>query len=56
MTTLLRRLMQRLASEEAQALAEYSLIIAFVAIVCIAAVTALGLAILGPFTDVLAGF
>lgn len=44
------------ADESGQALAEYSLIIAFIAAVCIAAATALGLAVAGGFGSILPGF
>jgi Flp pilus assembly pilin Flp len=38
------------------ALAEYSLVLAFVAAVCVIAVTAIGIVVVGFFTDVLPGF
>ncbi len=43
-------------SEEGQALAEYALVLAFIAIVCVVAVTALGLAISGAFGSIAGGF
>lgn len=56
MAGLIRTLLRRLEGEEGQALGEFGLILAFVAIVCIAALTALGVAIAGPFGDVTGGF
>jgi len=41
--------------ESGQALAETSLIIAFVALVCVLALTAVGVAIVGGIADVLPG-
>jgi len=49
------RLMARFR-EEGQALAEYSLILAFVFIVCVLALGFLGVAISGTIDDVTAGF
>lgn len=48
-------IMKRMRSEEGQALAEYGLLVALVAIVCIAALTALGIAIGVPLGDAAAG-
>ena len=45
-----------MADECGQALAEYSLIIAFIATVCVIAVTALGIAIAGGFGSILPAF
>lgn len=56
MAELIRTLLKRLEGKEGQALGEFTLVIAFVAVVCIVAVTALGLAILVPFDDILEGF
>ena len=42
--------------ERGQALAEFALIIAFIAVVCVLAATALGLAIAGGFGSILPGF
>jgi Flp pilus assembly pilin Flp len=53
LTTLLERLK---AESDGQALAEYALILAFIAAVCIAAVTALGLAIAGGFGSITGSF
>ena len=44
---ILEMLMNRLSSEDGQGLAEYGLILALIAIVCVAALTALGLAVSG---------
>ena len=46
------RLVTRVRSEEGQALAEYGLVLALIAVVCIAALTALGLAISGLLGDI----
>ena len=48
--------LKRIADESGQALAEYSLLITFIAAVCIIAVTALGLAIAGGFGSILPAF
>lgn len=42
--------------QQGQALAEYALILAFIAIVCVVAVTALGLAISGAFGSIAGSF
>jgi pilus assembly protein Flp/PilA len=42
----------RFESEEGQALAEYGLILALIAVVCIAALTAIGLAIAGHLDSI----
>ena len=39
------------SSERGQALAEFSLILAFIALVCVIALTAIGLAVVIPFGD-----
>jgi len=46
----------RLPDESGQALAEYSLIITFIAAVCVLAVTLLGIAIASGFGSVLPAF
>ncbi len=46
------RLVARVRSEEGQALAEYGLILALIAVVAIAALTALGLAVSGQLQTV----
>ncbi len=56
MTNLLVRLRRILDSESGQALAEISLILAFIAIVCVVALTAVGGAVVAPFENVAAGF
>ena len=48
----LRTLLEQFDGEEGQGLAEYSLIIVFVAAVCVAALSVLGMIIPGPFNDV----
>jgi len=55
MKDLMLRLMARFP-EEGQALAEYSLILAFVFMACVVALGFLGLAITGSIDDVTAGF
>ena len=47
LTNWIWRLMARFRSEEGQALAEYGLILALIAVVCILTLTAVGLAISG---------
>jgi len=42
----------RLPDESGQALAEYALILTFIAAVCVLAATALGLAIAGSFSSI----
>jgi pilus assembly protein Flp/PilA len=46
------RLFSRMRDESGQALAEYGLIVALIAVVCIALLTALGLAISGQLGEV----
>ena len=55
MNDLMLRLMARFR-EEGQALAEYTLILAFVFIACVIALGFLGVAISGTIDDVTAGF
>jgi Flp pilus assembly pilin Flp len=45
-----------LSEESGQALAEYSLLLTFIAAVCVLAVTALGIAIAGGFGSILPAF
>ena len=47
LTTWIWRLLARFESEKGQALAEYGLILALIAVVCILALTAIGLAVSG---------
>lgn len=49
-------IIERLHREDGQALAEYALVLAFIAIVCVLAVTALGLAISGAFSSIIPAF
>lgn len=56
MMKLISTILKRFAGEQGQALGEFGLLVALVAIVCVAALTALGLAIAGPFGDVTGGF
>jgi len=48
MTVALLRFVSRFEREDGQALAEYGLILALIAVVCVALLTVLGLAIGGP--------
>jgi pilus assembly protein Flp/PilA len=54
LTSWIWRLMARFRSEEGQALAEYGLILALIAAVCVLTLTAIGLAITGTLGDVAA--
>ncbi len=56
MTNRLVRLRRILDSESGQALAELSLVLAFIAAVCVVALTAIGVAVLTPFESLVAGF
>ena len=47
---------KRIADESGQALAEYSLLITFIAAVCVIALTALGIAIAKGVGDILPAF
>jgi Flp pilus assembly pilin Flp len=47
--------LMRLRTEEGQALGEFSLILAFVALVCVVALTAIGAAVVIPFEDFAGG-
>lgn len=49
----LNMIIERLNREDGQALAEYALVLAFIAIVCVLAVTALGLAISGALSGII---
>jgi pilus assembly protein Flp/PilA len=52
----LRTLVARIDREDGQALAEYGLLLALIAVVCIAALTALGLAISGTLGSITGAF
>jgi len=52
---MIARFIQLFETDDGQALAEYALILGFIAAVAIVALTALGLGILTPFQNVLAG-
>ena len=56
MKEFMRISIQRISGETGQSLAEYSLILAFIAIVCIIALGLLGLAIFGAYTSILPAF
>lgn len=56
MAEIIARVIRRADCEAGQALAEYSLALAFIAIVCVVAVSALGVAITGSFDDITGGF
>ena len=51
----LTRIWRASGSEAGQALAETSLIIAFIALVCVLALTAVGVAVVGGIADILPG-
>ena len=53
---ILGMIIKRTNREDGQALAEYALIMAFIAIVCVAALTALGIAVSGIFGSVAGSF
>lgn len=54
--SILNLIIERMNREDGQALAEYALILAFIAIVCVLAVTALGLAISDAFGGITPAF
>jgi pilus assembly protein Flp/PilA len=54
LTSWIWRMLARFRSEEGQALAEYGLIIALIAVVCILTLTAVGVAISGNLGDIAA--
>ena len=54
LTNWIWRLMARFRSEDGQALAEYGLILALIAVICLLALGAVGLAISGTLDDVAA--
>jgi Flp pilus assembly pilin Flp len=56
MMELMRRSAQRIHDDSGQSLAEYSLILAFIALACVVALGLLGLAISGSYTSILPGF
>jgi len=53
---ILEMIISRLDREDGQALAEYGLILAFIAIVCVLALTALGVAVSGVLGGVAGAF
>jgi pilus assembly protein Flp/PilA len=53
---ILDRIIKRFDREDGQALAEYGLILAFIAIVCVLALTALGVAVSGVLGGVTGAF
>lgn len=52
LTNWMLRLLARFQSEKGQALAEYGLLLALIAVVCIAVLATIGLAIAGKLGDV----
>ncbi len=56
MVEYIARILGRIDEERGQALAEYSLILAFVAMLCVFALGALGLALAGKFDLLTAAF
>lgn len=55
MNNFILNVISRMQSERGQALAEYALILAFVAIVCVAALAAIGSALIPKLQDLAAG-
>lgn len=53
---ILGMIIKRLNSEDGQALAEYGLILAFIAIACVLTLTALGVAVAGIFGSIAGSF
>jgi Flp pilus assembly pilin Flp len=53
---MLRKVIERVEREEGQALSEYGLILALIAIFCLVALGALGAGVAGVLDDVAAGF
>ncbi len=56
MVEYLARVLKRANDERGQALAEYTLILAFIAMLCVVALGALGLAVAGELDSVTAAF
>jgi len=56
MRILLENLISTLERQEGQALAEYALIVAFIAAACVIALGALGLAISGSYSSIIGSF
>ena len=54
--SILNLIIEKMNREDGQALAEYALLLAFIAIVCVLAVTALGLAISGALGSITGAF
>lgn len=48
----IQEFLRRIREDEGQSLAEYALILVFVAIACVLALTSLGTAVSGPLTNV----
>ena len=49
---MLKKLMAKMQNEEGQGLVEYSLIIVLISVVCVAALTTLGVTVNGVFTTI----
>ncbi len=56
MKTLLNSVISTLDRQEGQALAEYALIVAFIAAACVISLGALGLVISGAYTSIIGSF
>jgi len=56
MNEALTAIVARFDREDGQALAEYGLLLALIAVICIAALTALGLAIMGTLGSITGAF
>jgi Flp pilus assembly pilin Flp len=54
--SIMNLIIEKMNREDGQALAEYALLLAFIAIVCVLAVTALGLAISGALGSITGAF
>lgn len=48
-------LINRIREEVGQAMAEFTLVLAFIALVCVIALTAIGMAVIGPFENFVGG-
>lgn len=55
MADAIRNLFNRIRTDDGQALAEFSLVLAFVALVCVVALTAIGTSVIEPFEDFVGG-
>jgi pilus assembly protein Flp/PilA len=51
----MKKFLAKMRSEEGQALVEYGLLVALIAVICVAAITALGTKINSVFCNIVAG-